>query len=58
MQPFTGTVGRAVIGFAAVLVVGRNTPAGAASGIAPHSDNGLSSMLRRPRCRAGARHSF
>ena len=54
MRPCAGTVGRAVNGLAAVLC-GRASPAGAPSGNAAHSDNGLLTMLQRPRGRAGVR---
>jgi hypothetical protein len=57
MRPCAGTVGRAVFGLAAVLV-GRDAPAGAPGGFAAHSDNGLLTMLRRPRTRAGTRYSI
>jgi len=53
MRPRAGTVGRAVVRLVAVLV-GRAAPAG----IAAHSDNGLLTMLRRPRSCAGARFSI
>ena len=52
MRPSAGTVGRAVIGLAAVLC-GRAAPAGAPCGNAAHSDKGLLTMLQRPRGRAG-----
>ncbi len=57
MRPCASTVGRAVIGLVSVLV-GRETPAGAPGGFAAYSDNGLLTMLRRPRTRAGARFSI
>jgi hypothetical protein len=57
MRPCAGTVGRAVFGLAAVLV-GRAAPAGAPSGFAAYFDNGLLTMLRRPRGCAGVRFSI
>jgi hypothetical protein len=58
MLPFAGTVGRAGIGLAAMLVVGRSARAGMASGYAVQFDNCQSGICRRPRYRAGVRHSF
>jgi hypothetical protein len=57
MRPCAGTVGRAVFGLAAVLV-GRGAPACAPGGFAAHSDNGLLTMLRHPRSRAGVLFSI
>ena len=57
MRPCAGTVGRAVFGLVAVLA-GRDAPAGAPGGFAAYSDNGLLTMLRRPRGCAGARFSI
>ena len=57
MRPCAGTVGRAVFGLAVVLV-GRDAPAGTPGGFAAHSDNGLLTMLRRSRNCAGVRFSI
>ncbi len=57
MQPWAATVGRAVIGLAAVLA-GRDALASALGGYAAHSDIGLLTMLRRLRGRAGVRFSI
>jgi hypothetical protein len=57
MQPWAATVGRAVIGLAAVLA-GRNALASAPGGYAAHSDIGLLTMLRCLRGRAGVRISI
>ena len=59
MPPRAATVGRAVIGLAAMFVAGRNAGAGTARGCAIHSDNcNLMMSLRGSRSRAGMRFSF
>ena len=56
MPPRTVTVGRAVIGLAAMFAVGRGVRASTAGGVL--QDNGFSSLLRHSRGRAGGGFSI